>query len=109
MALTSEQYLATVQGYVHKDLLARQRGSNMDKIERFLQDVLEIRDPASFKTVFDVGANVGQSTRRYRLAFPDAQIFSFEPVPTTYETLTANLKGDPMVRCENVALSDRTG
>lgn len=38
-------------------------------------------------TVFDVGANVGQSIQRFRGEFPDCVIHSFEPGPGTFQTL----------------------
>ncbi|GAB4073253.1 hypothetical protein GCM10028812_53370 [Ancylobacter sonchi] len=34
--------------------------------------------------IFDVGANSGQSASSYAIAFPEALIHSFEPVPETY-------------------------
>jgi FkbM family methyltransferase len=40
-----------------------------------------------FKTVFDVGANAGQSALEYLQAFPEAEIYSFEPVAATYQGL----------------------
>jgi FkbM family methyltransferase len=42
-----------------------------------------------FKTVFDVGANVGQSAAEYARVFPAASIYSFEPVAATYRELEA--------------------
>lgn len=37
-----------------------------------------------FKTVFDVGANIGQSAVAYLKHFSDAQVYSFEPVHQTF-------------------------
>jgi FkbM family methyltransferase len=47
-------------------------------------------------TIFDVGANFGQSAIQFRHWMPRAVIHSFEPSPTTYETLRkqcAHVKG----------------
>lgn len=44
-------------------------------------------------TIFDVGANVGQSARAYRKAYPAAAIHSFEPVPATFARLQAAVRG----------------
>lgn len=55
------------------------------------------------QTVFDVGANVGQSAREYLEKFPGAQIYSFEPVRSTFRQLEANLKGQDRVRCFQLA------
>jgi len=38
----------------------------------------------SVNTLFDVGANVGQSSLRFRKDFPRASIWCFEPVKSTY-------------------------
>jgi len=40
--------------------------------------------------IFDVGANIGQSIRKFRAQFPTATIHSFEPSPTTFEILRNN-------------------
>ena len=61
------------------------------------------------KTVFDVGANVGQSVRDFVLAFPEATIYSFEPVQATYDLLTANVANEPRVKCFKLALGRKAG
>lgn len=60
-------------------------------------------------TVFDVGANVGASTRAYRAAWPASRVIAFEPngvVAAELRTGTAALGG---VRVEEVALSAEPG
>ena len=37
-----------------------------------------VGQPADFKMVFDVGANRGQTLKRFLTDFPKAQIYSFE-------------------------------
>ena len=39
--------------------------------------------------ILDVGANSGQTAKKFRRMFPDSTIHSFEPSPTTYEKLNA--------------------
>lgn len=41
----------------------------------------------SFRTVFDVGANVGQSAQEYIQQFPKAKIYSFEPATLPFKQL----------------------
>ena len=80
---------------------------NFQSINRFARNIAKaaVRRPRGFdlfhdlariipaaKVVFDVGANVGQSTERYLKEFPRATIFSFEPVPSTFEKLVANIE-----------------
>lgn len=45
----------------------------------------------SFDCIFDVGANIGQTFKRARAEFPDATIYSFEPIPDTYQILKATI------------------
>ena len=44
------------------------------------------------EVIFDIGANVGIWSYWFSDRFPDATIFSFEPVPKTYADLKENLK-----------------
>jgi FkbM family methyltransferase len=58
---------------------------------------------------FDVGANVGQTAAALHEAFPEAEIFCFEPVHATYRQLQSAVAGTPQVRAFNLALSDAAG
>ena len=57
--------------------------------------------------VLDVGGNIGQSVRRFRALFPQAQIHSFEPAPETFAKLTENVGMLPNVYLNNCALGIR--
>jgi FkbM family methyltransferase len=59
--------------------------------------------------VFDVGANVGQTIQRFRSQFPRCAIHSFEPSPTTFETLRQQASEIPDVRLWNCALGSTPG
>ncbi len=59
--------------------------------------------------ILDVGANVGQSVKRFKQRFPGARINSFEPSPRTYAELTANCSGLPDVRTWNSAVGSAMG
>lgn len=61
------------------------------------------------QTIFDVGANVGQSTLKFRTAFPSARIFSFEPVSDTFKELIANVSLDSNITCHQMALGNEQG
>ncbi|MFL6199525.1 MAG: MupA/Atu3671 family FMN-dependent luciferase-like monooxygenase [Thermoanaerobaculia bacterium] len=58
--------------------------------------------------VFDVGANIGLFTLFAAARAPRARVFSFEPIPTTFQVLSANagLYG-PGARVFPLGLSDR--
>ena len=61
------------------------------------------------KTIIDVGANVGQSALHFHTLLPNAQIFSFEPLPDCYEQLCHATKDIPRIRSYNLALGDKEG
>jgi len=57
-------------------------------------------------TILDVGANVGQTANYFIKHFPDALIYSFEPVADTYKQLLSNLKSK-RVTAINQGLGER--
>lgn len=63
----------------------------------------------NFKTVFDVGANVGQTSLEYASFFRGAHITAFEPVSSTYRQLNAKTAANNRIRTINMGLSDSTG
>jgi FkbM family methyltransferase len=63
----------------------------------------------SFNILFDIGANVGQTTAEFREWFPKARIWSFEPSGELNRELVRRFAGDPRVVCENVALGSVDG
>ena len=62
-----------------------------------------------FKVVFDVGANVGQSAVSFSNKFPQAEIYSFEPVRETYRELAATARHLPRVHTYNVGMGREPG
>lgn len=60
------------------------------------------------RVVFDVGANIGQSSYAYQTWWPDAHVVAFEPLSTNYNVLKSNLK-DSAVTCVHAACSNRNG
>jgi FkbM family methyltransferase len=51
-----------------------------------------------FSTVFDVGANVGQSAAKFAIDYPGATIYTFEPSPGTFQVLTGRVANLSSVR-----------
>jgi FkbM family methyltransferase len=72
-------------------------------------DVKTVLAAREIKTVFDVGANEGQSAREFLRHFPQARIFSFEPTPATFEKLKALAATEPRVTPVNLALGESPG
>lgn len=70
-------------------------------VARFLASV------GNVNVVFDVGANEGQTAEHYVRAFPCAQIYSFEPFTTAYQSLVERVSRWPRVRTFQLAIADR--
>jgi FkbM family methyltransferase len=60
------------------------------------------------KTIFDVGANVGQTSKIYRRMFPSADIWAFEPFPENFAVLRQALR-DNHFHPAALAFSDQVG
>lgn len=58
------------------------------------------------KTIFDVGANNGQTVASFYNYYSDAEIYSFEPISSTFAILNENSKGK--AKCYQLALGDKT-
>jgi FkbM family methyltransferase len=76
------------------------RGFNLFRDLRFYSSQFNL----SIDTVFDVGANIGQTSKEIRRYFPDSSIHAFEPVNLTFESLKENLSQDRKIILNNLAL-----
>jgi FkbM family methyltransferase len=76
-----------------------------------LDPFLATRDlvTADAQVIFDVGANVGATARRYRALYPRADIHCFEPYPPSFQRLSAALAGDRLASLHPTALSSAPG
>jgi len=61
----------------------------------------------NIRTVFDIGANIGQFASEIRGALPAAQIYSFEPLAGCYARLTGAFREDQKFRAFNYALGEK--
>ena len=61
----------------------------------------------SVKTIFDVGANIGQTSLYFNKHFPRADIYCFEPVKDTFKTLQDNVKHLQKVHPFNFGLGSK--
>ena len=71
-----------------------------------LHDIKQRMTGYKFTTFLDVGANIGQTAKQIRLAFPHAIIHSVEPVKNTFQLLQQNTKSDNIIT-HNVALGSK--
>ena len=72
-------------------------------------DIWGLTQGRTAMTIVDVGANIGQTAHKLVQRFPDATVYSFEPVPTTFAELKANTADLSDVHCVHCALGDFVG
>lgn len=85
---------------IGKAVIRRPRGFDL------YHDLSTVMTP---KVVFDVGANVGQSARNYLASFPQAEVYSFEPVASTFGQLKAAIGSNARFHPVCMALGAVTG
>lgn len=109
--LNAQEKAARLSRKVEK--LREQSTPRRDKLDRvgardkLFADVARRLPHLSVATVFDVGANVGQTVEKIRAQHPNADIWAFEPVPRAFEVLSAEYGGS--ARCFNIALGAQAG
>lgn len=81
----------------------------MTERERAFADVKNLFQSGTVKTIFDVGANEGQTAFACLTAFPEAVIHSFEPSATSFVKLAARGKSVDRLRLSQCALGATQG
>lgn len=56
--------------------------------------------------IFDIGANIGNWSIQMARTFPRARVFSFEPVPETFQKLQERILKHPRILAFNIAAGD---
>lgn len=93
--------------------IIRNFGINICSTDRLGVDVeidlkrLTENDP--LQNIFDVGGNFGQTALQFTSAFPKATIFTFEPIPMSFERLTKAVQKYKNIKPFNLALGDTSG
>lgn len=67
---------------------------------------VQVEQGKDTRVIFDVGANRGTTTTRYRQLFPDATVHAFEPLPAFHGAFRQSHENDKRVVLVNQALSD---
>lgn len=72
----------------------------------FLHDSKQLLPNYKFETIFDVGANIGQTALHFRNVLNNSKILSFEPFLHSFNILTENTKGKHIF-CYNIGLGEK--
>ncbi|WP_427160056.1 FkbM family methyltransferase [Aliinostoc sp. HNIBRCY26] len=73
------------------------------------KDIKRLVPHWSPQVIFDVGANMGQTAVAFHDVWPNAQIFSFEPVQNTFNVLEKSVDKLPNVKAVPLALGSASG
>jgi len=73
------------------------------------QNLIKLAGINNANTIIDIGANVGFFSKLCRDLFPKSKIYSFEPIPKTFQCLDNNFKDDANTKVFNLAISDFNG
>jgi FkbM family methyltransferase len=72
-------------------------------------DIHKLIKYGRLNTMFDVGANIGQTWEWFRDSEPAAKIYCFEPVSATFEILKRKAEKDKNCIVENIAFGEVAG
>jgi FkbM family methyltransferase len=61
------------------------------------------------KTIFEIGANIGQTVEKYGSVFPESIIYCFEPFQESFEVLHNRFKKNTLIKTFQLAVSNKTG
>jgi len=75
---------------------------------RVIRDISARVPGYGFRTILDVGANLGQSCLPLAEALPETRIYAFEPAAPSFATLQAKVAGHPNIEPVNLALGAAT-
>lgn len=75
--------------------------------EIFIDDEYQFNLKEHPNIIFDLGSNIGLSVIYFKLKYPKAKIYAFEPDPDTYKKLKKNLKQFDNIFIFNLAISDK--
>ena len=71
-----------------------------------IKKVIDKEDAICF---FDVGANIGQTSKKINQYFPNASIYAFEPIKKTFDQLVANTQTITNARVYHTAMGAEMG
>jgi FkbM family methyltransferase len=86
----------------------RRAGSGFHR-DAFDDQRILLSDRRVIHTILDVGANVGQTAKRYRDLFPTSTIHCFEPFDESYLVLQHNFATDLRIIPHRLAIADAPG
>jgi FkbM family methyltransferase len=100
--------LRSVSNYIENPELFRLRSKGVSAAQytRYGSTWIRRLNPL---TIFDIGANAGESAIALHGLYPQARIYSFEPIPSCFQSLVEKTKNIPNIQAFNLGLGDING
>lgn len=73
------------------------------------RDIKRFFPTLNIETIFDIGANVGQSAVQYAITYRKARIESFEPLEKPFGELERRTARNPRIHCHKLAMGSSAG
>ncbi|MEZ5500092.1 MAG: FkbM family methyltransferase [Steroidobacteraceae bacterium] len=108
MSIERRNPVSRMMARLCRQYLRHQNGYSYDFVRGGEQNVLRRLAQLPVRTIFDVGANVGDWSKIAARYLPQANFHTFELSAATYASLVENLN-DSRFRHNHCALSDQTG
>ena len=89
------------------DSIVRSLGYEIQRPKNAFDSQRMLLSDIPVKTIFDIGANVGDTIAEYRRRFSLAAIYGFEPLPEEFEGLRNRFKEDSLVKLIPLAVSNQ--
>jgi FkbM family methyltransferase len=96
----------TIQLMLHSLGIQLHKIPNKEQVYSYRKSVIQWLVEMNIQTVLDIGANTGQFVESIYDLLPNANIYSFEPLPECYEELTSKFSDNPQFKAFNFALGN---
>ena len=80
----------------------------ISKVENAFEAQKSLLGDVSEIVIFDVGAYIGETARKYREIFPGSVVYCFEPFPDSFQKIQ-QLSNDKLIKPYQIAFSDTVG
>ena len=107
--MRSRNVLSKLLAEGFRSLVRRHENRNYDFDSNGEEVVMSKLSKFNFKTVFDVGANVGSYSQLLRKYFPSSEIHAFEIIDDNIETIKEKNKNDNNIIINPFGLSNENG
>lgn len=98
-----------IKNIIFKMGFSIRRASSHSSGVDFVEDCGRYFSSGDELVIFDIGANQGQTSERFRKQFPSSRIYAFEPATKTCQNLTDKFINDSQISIHNCGVGSEIG